>query len=101
VIEGRYGFEYSIFRDGRSAADWQVMETMITVKLVDAKGKRLNMMGGSGSYNPNEIQNTQTVTSDVGGGIKTGEPARLIFDAPSKVEHRPAVFEFKDVPLPQ
>lgn len=29
------------------------------------------------------------------------EPDRLIFDIPSKLEQRTAVFEFKDVPLPQ
>lgn len=101
VVEGKYGYEYSLFRDGGNPADWQVIETTVTARLLDAQGRPLNMQGGSSMYNPNEIRNTQTVIVAAGAGNKTGEPARLVFDLPSKFEHRPAVFEFKDLPLPR
>lgn len=101
MSEDGYSYEYSIFRDGHSPADWQVMQTMVTVKLVDAQGKRLNGTSGGGRYGPNEIESSQNMTTDGAGGIKTGEPSRLIFDVPSKFEHRLAVFELKDVSLPQ
>jgi hypothetical protein len=100
VVDGKYGYEYSLFRDGGNPADWQVLETTVTARLLDAQGRPLNMQGGSSMYNPNEIRNTQTVMVDAAKG-KTGEPARLVFDAPCKFEHRPAVFEFKELPLPR
>src|SRR6185312_3547955 len=39
LVEDKYAWEYSIFRDGRSPADWRVIESMVSAKLLDTEGK--------------------------------------------------------------
>ena len=98
--EDTWSYEVSIFRDGRSPQEWLVLQQVLdrdACRLEDAAGKPLQPRGGGSSLGADEIKVSGTV-SRAGGA---GEPRRLRWELPGKLETLPATFEFTDVPLPQ
>jgi hypothetical protein len=103
VTDGRYAYNLAIYRDNRSQADWDLMQSLLNryrCRLLDAQGNELQMTGGGGGSGPNELTQNNTVTTDGRNGVATGEPAKLVWEFPEEVEQVIVRLVFRDVPLP-
>jgi hypothetical protein len=104
VGDGRYAYDLSIFRDAHSQAEWSLMQSLIDnhgCHLVDADGKILGGVGGGSSYGNDKLSLNYTFNCDIGNGNKTGEPAKLVWEIPSKTQQVIVPLEFRDIELPR
>ena len=103
VVDGQYAFEIVARREGKPQADWEVFRSLIDrygCRLVDAEGNALNSRGGGGSFGPDEVRLTRSLTCESRDGKKVGEPVKLVWEYPAEIEQVRVALEFKDVPLP-
>jgi hypothetical protein len=99
AAEGRYKFTFELARNGRPAAEWRDFDDLVSQgpKVVDAQGRPLRQIGGSGGGNNDWRRYEQTLASD---GALAGPPHKLVWEYPVSVKIIDVPFEFTDVPIP-
>jgi hypothetical protein len=103
MVDDQYAFTVEISRGTHSVAEFGAYQRALDrwrAKLLDADGKPLSFHGGSGSYVPDKISQTSTVTRANGPGGKVGEPATFVWELPAHLKTLSFPVEFKDLPLP-
>src|ERR1051325_4279953 len=87
VAENTYSYDVSVFRDGHDVNEWLAFcQEVQQPGLVDAAGASLRFNGGSSSNGPTELSYKYTFIAPQRGGVKTGEPDKLVWTYPVKIE---------------
>jgi len=103
VVDDRYAFTVEIVRGNHSVADFRAFQRVLSrtqATLVDAEGKPLHLIGGSGSSSFDKVSQTTTLACSGGQGPKVGAPTAFVWEIPSHVKTLTYPVEFKDLPLP-
>lgn len=94
-----WSFEVVIHRDNRAPEDWAALQQIVDrqgCRVVDKDGKALQQRGSGSSWGGNELRVNGTVSQANG----AGEPKKLTWELPGKIETLPATFIYKNIPLP-
>lgn len=101
---GDYELTLSITQDVLRGHAWVQLQRSIQsrLKVLDAKGKPLDQRGFGSQGNNERIDfNLHFVRSrDPETGNPGGEPAKLVWEVPTKITERKVSFEFTDLPMP-
>jgi hypothetical protein len=98
VNDDLWSFEVVIHRDNRSQEDWAALQQIVDrqgCKVVDKDGKALQTRGSGSSWGGNELRINGTYSQ-----AGAGEPKKITWELPGKIETIPATFTYKHIPLP-
>jgi hypothetical protein len=103
IGDGRYAYDISVFKDAHSDAEFSSFQALLNsyeCKLLDANGQALTYNGGNSSYAPDKLSFSNTLSNDRG-GVKAGEPVKLVWEYPWPTEQVMVPLEFRDIELPK
>jgi hypothetical protein len=99
VGNDNWTYEVVIHRDTRTPEEWTTLQQIVDragCRVVDADGRALQQRGSGSSWGGDELRINGTLAQANG----TGEPRKLTWELPGKIEMLPATFVYKNIPLP-
>ena len=99
IANDNWTYEVVIHRDNRTPEDWTALQQIVDragCRVVDADGKALQQRGSGSSWGGDELRINGTLAQVNG----AGEPKKLTWELPGKIEMLPATFTYKNIPLP-
>jgi len=96
----QYAYSMTVRREGHDMREWQRFQAVLgrySPRFLDSQGRPLGGVGGGGRYSPDELTTSSTLRRNGGDG---GEPAKMVWEFPARVEEVPVPLEFRNVTLP-